>query len=203
MNEGGGLEVVHAANNAWGDWKEFNKMIGLGAWGGRDSISGPYAYYDDNGKIQTDHSKGIAGSHGAEHEFLITSREPEHPIMKDLPIEWLHAQDELYDRMRGPFENATILATAYSDIEKNEQPWEPVLKGSGWNVPMLMAINYGKGRIFHTTLGHFDYSIECVGFMTTLQRGAEWAATGKVTQEVPDDFPSKDKSSSRVWIEKE
>jgi type 1 glutamine amidotransferase len=62
---------------------------------------------------------------------------------------------------------------------------------------MLMAINYGQGRIFHSTLGHFDYSMECVGFITTLQRGAEWAATGEVFQEVPADFPSKEKTSSR------
>jgi len=203
MKEGGGLVVVHAANNAWGNWNEYNKMIGLGAWGGRDSISGPYVFYNDDGKIQKDYSEGIGGSHGIEHEYMISSRAPEHPIMKGLPLSWLHAKDELYDRMRGPFENATILATSYSDIEKNEQSWKPKLKGSGWNVPMLMAINYGKGRIFHTTLGHFDYSMECVGFMTTLQRGAEWAATGEVTQKIPDDFPTKNKSVSRIWKEKE
>jgi len=203
MNEGGGLVVVHAANNAWGNWDEYNKMIGLGAWGGRDSISGPYVFYNKNSEIQIDYSEGIAGSHGLEHEFMISSREQEHPIMKGLPLNWLHAKDELYDRMRGPFENATILATAYSDIEKNSPPWEPETKGTGWNVPMLIAINYGNGRIFHTTLGHFDYSMECVGFMTTFQRGSEWVATGKVTQDIPDDFPSKDKSTSRIWREKE
>jgi len=141
----------------------------------------------------------VAGSHGFEHEYLITSRAPEHPIMKGLPQSWLHTKDELYDRMRGPFERATILATAYSDSVKNQQPWEPVLKGSGRHVPTLMAINYGKGRIFHTTLGHFDYAMECVGFITTFQRGAEWAATGEVTQPIPDDFPSKGKSTSRIW----
>lgn len=201
MNNGGGLVVVHAANNAWGDWPEFNKMIGLGAWGGRDSISGSYAYYNNNDELQIDPSPGTCGSHGAQHEYLVTSREPEHPIMKGLPLKWIHAQDELYERMRGPFENATILATAYGDVEKNAQTWEPELKGTGWHVPTLMVINYGKGRIFHTTLGHFDYSMECVGFMTTFQRGAEWAATGEVTQEIPDDFPSVDKSRSRIWKE--
>ncbi len=202
MKDGGGLVVVHAANNSWGNWVEYNKMIGLGAWGGRDSISGHYVYYDDAGKMQKDSSTGIAGSHGLEHEYVVSSRTPEHPIMKDLPLNWLHTKDELYDRMRGPFENATILATAYSDIEKNKQPWEPALKGTGWHVPILMAINYGKGRVFHSTLGHFDYSMECVGFITTLQRGAEWAATGKVTQNIPKDFPSKDKSSYRKWSKK-
>ena len=199
MSNGGGLVVIHAANNAWGDWAEFNKMIGLGAWGNRDSASGPYVFYDDKGKIQKDNSEGLCGSHGVEHEFIINSRTPEHSIMKDLPIEWLHAKDELYDRMRGPFQEATILATAYSDIDKNEQSWEPHKKGSGRHAPILLTINYGQGRIFHSTLGHFDYSMECVGFITTFQRGAEWAATGAVTQTVPEDFPTKLKTSSRVW----
>ena len=203
MQQGGGFVVVHAANNAWGDWTEFNKMIGLGAWGGRDSISGPYVYYDDYGKITVDSTDGVCATHGREHEYVVTSRAPEHPIMKGLPTEWLHSQDELYDRMRGPFENATILATAFSDPEKNEQPWEPVRKGTGWNVATLMAINYGQGRVFHTTLGHFDYSMDCVGFITTFQRGAEWAATGNVTQEVPADFPSKEATMTRGWQEQQ
>ena len=199
MRAGGALVVVHAANNAWGDWSEFNKMIALGAWGDRDVNSGPYVYYDQELGVQKDPSEGICGSHGREHEYVVTSRAPNHPIMKGLPENWLHTQDELYDRMRGPFENATILATAFSDAEKNEQSWEPKLKGTARNVPTLMAIEYGKGRIFHTTLGHFDYSMECVGFITTLQRGAEWAATGAVTQETPKDFPGADKTSSRSW----
>lgn len=199
LQNGGGLVVVHAANNAWGHWEEYNKMIGLGAWGGRDSSTGPYVYYTDAGELEMDHSAGICGSHGAEYDYLMTSRAPEHPIMKGLPTEWLHARDELYERMRGPFENATVLATAYSDVEKNAPPWDPSVKGLGQHVPLLMAINYGQGRVFHTALGHFDYSMECVGFMTTLQRGAEWAATGEVSQEIPEDFPSASQTSSRTW----
>ena len=100
----------------------------------------------------------------------------------------MHAADELYSRLRGPGENITLLATAYSD---------PDNRGSGHDEPMLMAIGYGKGRIFHTTLGHDVPAMQCVGFITTLQRGAEWAATGKVTQKVPADFPSADKVSTR------
>ena len=60
-----------------------------------------------------------------------------------------------------------------------------------------MVINYGKGRVFHTTLGHSDESMKDVGFVTTLDRGAEWAATGKVTQKVPENFPTADKVS--IW----
>jgi type 1 glutamine amidotransferase len=199
ISDGGGLVIVHAANNIWGDWIEFNKMIGLGAWGGRDSTTGPFVYYTDEGKIEMDSAAGRCGSHGPEFDFLITTQAPEHPIMKGLPAQWMHAQDELYEKMRGPFENATILATAYSDVEGNAPPWNPEVKGMGQHVATLMAINYGKGRIFHTTLGHFDYSMECAGFIITLQRGSEWAATGKVTQDIPDDFPDAEKTVSRKW----
>lgn len=202
MANGGGLVVVHAANNPWGDWEEFNKMIGLGAWGDRDINSGPYIYYDDNGSLQRDNSDGICASHGPQYEFALETRNAEHPIMKGLPKIWLHAKDELYDRMRGPGKNMTVLATAYSDVEKNGPPWNPKVKGTGRHEPMLMTVDYGKGKVFHTALGHWDYSMECVGFITTFQRGSEWVATGKVTQKVPQDFPTQDKGSARKWEQK-
>jgi type 1 glutamine amidotransferase len=65
---------------------------------------------------------------------------------------------------------------------------------------MLMTIDYGKGRIFHTPMGHADYSVECVGFITVFLRGTEWAATGKVTNtKLPADFPTADISSKRKF----
>jgi type 1 glutamine amidotransferase len=60
-----------------------------------------------------------------------------------------------------------------------------------------MVITYGKGRVFHTIMGHDERSTKCVGFVCTLQRGTEWAATGKVTIPKPDNFPGADKSV--VW----
>ncbi len=193
MKNGGGLVVIHAANNSWGNWDEFNKMIGLGGWGGRNEITGPYVFYNNDNRLVRDPSKGNCGQHGKQSEFIITTRAPEHPIMKGIPKEWLHGKDELYEKLRGPAENMTILATAYSDKENGE-------KRTGRHEPMLMTISYGKGRVFHTTLGHTDYSMECVGFITTLQRGSEWAATGDVTQSLPLDFPKTESSSSRKWI---
>jgi hypothetical protein len=47
---------------------------------------------------------------------------------------------------------------------------------------MLMVIDYGKGRVFHTVLGHDLKAMSGVAFQVTLQRGTEWAATGQVNQ---------------------
>lgn len=189
MREGGGLVTVHAADNCFPDWDEYNRMTALGGWGGRNEKSGPYIYYDNNGQVVRDTSPGTGGNHGPQHEFEIVMREP-HPITDGLPSSFLHARDELYEKLRGPGENLRILATAYAAPEQ---------KGSGRHEPILMTITYGKGRIFHTTLGHADYSCECVGFITTFLRGAEWAATGNVTLPIPDDFPTADQSSSRKF----
>lgn len=179
MKNGGGLVVVHAADNSWPEWKEFNRMIGLGGWGGRSEKDGPCVYYNDEGKEVRDDSPGSCGHHGQQNEFQVTIRKKDHPITRGLPDFWIHSKDECYSKLRGPAENLTILATACDSAE---------LKAAGRHEPMLMTIDYGKGRVFHTTLGHDTEAFEGVGFIVTFQRGAEWAATGKVTQEIPKDF---------------
>ena len=180
VKNGGGVVVVHAADNAFPGWQAYNEMIGVGGWRGRREQAGPYWFVKD-GKLVSDASGGPAGSHGRRVPFQVAVRDRSHPIMRGLPALWMHQGDELYARLRGPGRNMTVLATAFSDPQNN---------GSGRDEPILMVLSYGKGRIFHTTMGHDINALSSVDFVVTLQRGAEWAATGQVTQKVPASFPT-------------
>lgn len=203
VKNGGGLVSIHAADNAFPLWPEFNEMIGVGGWGmtptgglnGRKPTDGHKLRFRD-GHTVTDDSPGGYG-HPARHDFLVVTRAPDHPIMRGLPASWMQANDEIYSQLRGPAKNVEILATALAD--KTKYP-----TASGEDEPMLMVISYGKGRVFHTTLGHVGpgdkppfLPLTSVGFIVTLQRGTEWAATGAVTQKVPADFPTAEKISVR------
>ena len=171
VKNGGGFVSYHAADNSFGDQADYNEMIGLGGWGGRNAKSGPYLRLRD-GEWKPLDGPGPCGGHGPQTEFIIETFAPEHPIMKGLPAKWMHAKDELYHSLRGPARNLSVLGHALSEQTKEEEP-------------MLMAISYGKGRVFHTTLGHYLEALDGLGFQVTLTRGAEWAATGKVTQPAP------------------
>lgn len=193
VDKGGGIIVYHAADNAFPNWETYSQVCALGGWEGRNEKSGPWVYWKD-GAIFKNNGSGIGGSHGTNHEYPLNLRNSTHPITKGLPQKWKHAQDELYDRMRGPGNIGDLLYTAFSDIET---------KGSGREEPLIFTVDYKKARIFHTMLGHAgktvsdNIAMQCAGFQITLLRGAEWAATGKVKQKVPKDFPSENKISLR------
>jgi hypothetical protein len=182
---GGGVVMVHAADNAFPGWQAWNSMNGIGGWRGRNETAGPFWFYDA-AHVVADASPGAAGSHGRRDPFVITLR-ASHPITRGLPARFMHAGDELYAHLRGPGRDMTVLATAWSD---------PANAGSGRHEPMLMTLRYGRGRIFHTTLGHDVAAMSSVDFVVTLQRGTEWVASGRVTQHVPADYP--DAGSVRI-----
>jgi type 1 glutamine amidotransferase len=188
VREGGGLVVVHASDNAFPAWPAFNEMIGIGGWRGRTERSGPYWFVRD-GALVSEPGPGPTGSHGRRVPFQVAVRNGEHPITKGLPKVWMHQGDELYARLRGPGRNMTVLATAFSDPQNN---------GTGRDEPILVTIGFGKGRVFHTTLGHDINALSSVGFVVTLQRGTEWAVAGRVTQKVPANFPTADTVAYRA-----
>jgi type 1 glutamine amidotransferase len=183
ISEGGGFVPIHAADNSSSDWPAYNEMIAVGGWGGRKAGKSGQLLRLVDGKWQACCSdKGGSGSHGPQHEFMVKHDVPDHPILAGLPTEWKHAKDELYDSLRGPTKNVTVLAHAYSNKSKE-------------NEPMVMEIKYGKGTVIHIPMGHYNgQSCECVGFQTIMVRSVEYAATGKVTIKAPKNFPGKDKA---------
>lgn len=187
VKNGGGLVIYHFALAAFPKWKEYNDMIGLGGWGGRTQKDGPYLRWRD-GKVVRQDEPGKSGGHGPSQPFQLVVREPNHPITQGLPPAFMHVSDELYGWLRGPGQNLTLLATAFAPKDKG---------GSDEHEPILFTIEYGKGRVFQNAMGHTGKELKSVAFIATFQRGAEWAATGKVTQKVPADFPTADKASVR------
>lgn len=205
MKNGGGLVVIHASDNAFPFWPEWNEMIGVGGWGlkadgtigARNESWGPKVRWRDGHFVLDSTTPGNAG-HPARHDFAVITRAPGHPVMHGLPEIWTQAADEIYSQLRGPAKNLEVLATALAD--KTKFP-----NASGEHEPVLMAIAYGRGRVFHTTLGHVGpkdqapfLPLVSVAFIVTLQRGTEWAATGRVTQALPADFPAAGQTSLRT-----
>lgn len=118
-------------------------------------------------------------------DFEVRIRIADHPVTQGLPVRWVHPQDIIAQGLNTNAEGMQVLATASAGSPRG---------GGGRPEPVIMTKASGNGRIFLTMLGTPDLdenkALKCSGFIVTLQRGAEWAATGKVTQEVPFDFPT-------------
>ena len=168
---GGGLVVFHAANNAFLQWPEFNRMIGLG-W--RPPSFGPGIAIGAGGRLITiPKGEGLPPGHGPRHDFELFVRDANHPVTRGLPPHWLHPSEQLTHGQHGPAEGLTILTYAFSEISRQGEPMDWVR-------------DYGNGRVYTTMLGHTwkdepNPNLDDVYFQALLARGAEWAATGKVT----------------------
>ncbi|MFI4862274.1 MAG: ThuA domain-containing protein [Phycisphaerales bacterium JB063] len=189
IDDGGKALLLHAANNAFTGWTEYEEMTGL-LW--RDAGFGDRLYYNDAGElVRVPAGEGSGAGHGQKHDWPITHR-AEHPVLEGLPTTWMHAYDELYHNQRGPARNMTILATAYDD---------PAHGGTGQHEPMIWTIPYGEGVVMTFLPGHLwagqqdETAFRCVGYRTLLQRSCEWLATGEVTLPVPDNFPTATQKS--------
>jgi len=181
VKNGGGLYILHSANNAFPHWEEYDKMIGLG-W--RPPTSGhALEIGEDREIVRIPPGEGSGTGHGDRFDALIQILNP-HPINRNYPEQWKTAHTEVYSYPRGPAENLEILSYAY-DSTDTQRLW-----------PVEWVVSYGEGRVYNSSLGHlwsgeiYPEAYRCVGFQTTMIRAAEWAATGNVTYPLPDDFPT-------------
>lgn len=181
LRSGGGIYILHSANNAFPKWEEYNLMIGLG-W--RSEDEGIALQVNGNGEIvEIPVGEGKSTFHGPRNDEIIYILN-NHAINKGFPKAWKTPNMELYKFARGPAKHLTILSYA-KDNDTNI------------NWPVEWIISYGKGRVYNSSMGHlwkgdsYPISYRCVGFQTTLIRATEWLATGKSSYKIPANFPTQ------------
>lgn len=150
---GTGVTVIHAANNAFPGWEEFERMVGR-MW-----------------------RKGTG--HGRFHSFDVVVTDRYHPITAGMPDMRMHP-DELYHRlvpMHGV--DIRVLASAHSSRESGGTGrHEPMVMVSEFGEGRVFHTPLGhvwRGNVGNRA-SHFDPQ-----FRRLVCRGTEWAATGDVT----------------------
>ena len=160
---GKGLVIYHFALSGFAGWTEFEKMSG--------------ANWRPNN-----------GDHSPRHDWMVNLKDTEHPITKGMKS-FMVEKEELYTALAWQPEGTYhVLATAWDDHSLyNGRSGHPI-PGPGADSNIMWTTQYGQGKVFVTTLGHDAENVKSLYFKTTLSRGVEWAATGKVTQTIPPEL---------------
>jgi len=99
-------------------------------------------------------------THDPRGPFTVEIVNREHPVTREMSD--FEADDELYFCLAGD-RPVDVLATARS-------------KKTGQDHPMAFAFSFGRGRVFHTPLGHDVKAIQMPGVAELIRRGCAWAA---------------------------
>ena len=100
-------------------------------------------------------------SHEKNRDINVENIAPEHPVMKGFPAKWLDPKDELY-KNEFVWPNAVPLAKAYGEDTKKEHT-------------VIWVNTYEKARVFTTTLGHGNATMEAPEYLDLVTRGLLWA----------------------------
>jgi uncharacterized protein len=99
-------------------------------------------------------------THDPHGVFRVEITDAAHPITRGMPA--FDTRDELYSCLTGD-RPIHIIAAARSKVD-------------GRDYPMAFVLDYGKGRVFHTVLGHDLEAITNPSVAQLLRRGCAWAA---------------------------
>lgn len=99
-------------------------------------------------------------THDPHGTFRVDIVNPDHPVTRGMSS--FETVDELYYCLAGD-RPITVLATAHS-------------KDKNADFPMAFVFDYGKGRVFHTPLGHDVQAFTLPGPAELIRRGCAWAA---------------------------
>ncbi|MGA2116167.1 MAG: ThuA domain-containing protein [Bryobacteraceae bacterium] len=183
VHGGKGLAVVHAASYAFGEPAVLGeKMSQTGVF------QQPWAQWGEMvGAVWSDAEPKTG--HAPRHAYEVKWRDTQHPISAGLPATF-RISDELYHNFRMK-PGVHVLASAIDSRENG---------GNGKDEPLLWTNAYGKGRVFHTALGHDLDAMQSPGFTVSYARGVEWAARDRVTLPARIDPNPKNKDAVRVLL---
>ncbi|MCX7824802.1 MAG: ThuA domain-containing protein [Verrucomicrobiae bacterium] len=111
--------------------------------------------------------------HDPRGPFTVNIVDATHPVTAGLKD--FVADDELFYDLRGD-EPIKVLAAARSKV-------------TGKDHPMAFVLERGRGRVFHTTLGHDAKALRSPGTSELLRRGVLWASGHTVTNDQPELMP--------------
>ena len=129
-------------------------------------------------------------------EMTVRTAEPRHAITEGIESSWYVVGDDVLAGVK-LYPGARVLLEAYDDLGWYPETWRPMvpanmpaggpqaLRGMNDYNPLAWVNEQGKGRAFTITLGHGLETFRRLPFIVMLARGVEWAATGKVTLEIP------------------
>lgn len=190
--------VIVSNWNSWPDndlrWPESTEEALLnfikkgGGWVTFHASTSAFYQWPDFQKVSTGSWVMDTTWHGPSEPVRVDIENKIHPVTRGMTGFYIH--DELWVNA-GTNEKYTLLGSASNeDIKEKGIPAQPA----------VMVSQYGAGRIFHTILGHDVRTMRNTGFQTLMLRGTEWAATGKVTQDLPQELQAaKKKASSFRW----
>lgn len=172
LRSGGGAVALGATMSAFANWPEVAGIFGI------------------------DHVEQLRKSNQA-YEYQLINSDVEHPTTTGLQKKWMHGNDYMLYLSSDLKPEVEVLSSAMADS---------IHGGDNELVPVIFTNAPDKGRVFNCTMSYAAAkdrleALQCVGFITTLQRGAEWAATGVVSQEAPIDFPNA--VSTHYWTKLE
>jgi len=103
--------------------------------------------------------------HGSHFDYPMTNTAPAHPVMIGFPATWQTPKEELY-HIEKIEPTATALATGWSHETKRAEV-------------NVWVNQFGKGRVFGTTIGHYNHTLQDPAILDLLTRGLLWS-TGKL-----------------------
>jgi type 1 glutamine amidotransferase len=105
--------------------------------------------------------------HGPQLPIEIDLAQLEHPIVKGMPAHWKTVPTEMY-AISEVYDSTTPLAVGRQENPKDK-------KGSDQKHACIWVSQFGKARVFGTTLGHHNKEFEDPAFLDFVAKGLLWA----------------------------